>query len=65
MMKLLHGVTSAMVTRFKKNGKIDFDRKKQLTTFLVARGVHCLYPLGTTGECLGLQCKKGKRLQKL
>jgi len=51
-MKLLYGVITAMVTPFDKSGSVDLERMKKLTSFLVSKGVHCLYPLGTTGECM-------------
>jgi 4-hydroxy-tetrahydrodipicolinate synthase len=54
IMKRLYGVTTAMVTPFNKDGQVDLNRVEQLTVFLIAKGVHCLYPLGTTGEMLRL-----------
>jgi 4-hydroxy-tetrahydrodipicolinate synthase len=59
-MKRLYGVTTAMVTPFDENGKVDVDKTKQLTEFLIAKGVHCLYPLGTTGEMLRLSVEERK-----
>lgn len=50
-MKLLHGVITAMVTPFNKDGSINLKKMENLTEFLISKGVHCLYPLGTTGEC--------------
>ncbi len=51
-MKYLHGVTTAMVTPFEKNGNLNTEKLAQLTEFLIDKGVNCLYPLGTTGEML-------------
>ena len=51
-MKLLHGVITAMVTPFNKDGSVNLKKMENLTEFLISKGVHCLYPLGTTGECL-------------
>ena len=48
-MKKLQGVTTAMVTPFDANGKILIETVRQMTEFLVRRGVNCLYPCGTTG----------------
>ena len=49
-MKYLHGVTTAMITPFEKNGALNTEKLAQLTEFLIGKGVDCLYPLGTTGE---------------
>ncbi|GAA3408965.1 dihydrodipicolinate synthase family protein [Paenibacillus hodogayensis] len=57
-MKHLYGVTTAMVTPFHKHGTIDLEKVEQLTEFLISKGVHCLYPLGTTGEMLRLSAEE-------
>ena len=49
-MKKLYGVTAAMVTPFDSQGKVNLEAVGELTDFLIGRGIHCLYPLGTTGE---------------
>ena len=49
-MKKLYGVTTAMTTPFHADGSIDFESLRELTDFLIAKGVNCLYPMGTTGE---------------
>ncbi|MDF2662458.1 MAG: dihydrodipicolinate synthase family protein [Paenibacillus sp.] len=59
-MKHLYGVTTAMVTPFRQDGTIDYDKVEQLTEFLISKGVHCLYPLGTTGEMLRLSVAERK-----
>ena len=59
-MKHLYGVTTAMVTPFHKDGTIDYGKVEQLTEFLISKGVHCLYPLGTTGEMLRLSVPERK-----
>lgn len=59
-MKYLYGVTTAMVTPFNKNGKVDLEAVKELTDFLVSKGVHCLYPLGTTGEMYRISTEERK-----
>lgn len=53
-MKKLFGVTIAMVTPLDCNEKPDLEAVKDLTEKLIARGVDCLYPCGTTGEMLKL-----------
>lgn len=51
-LKPLHGVITAMITPFDKNGNVQLDKLENLTEFLISKGVHGLYPLGTTGEML-------------
>ena len=49
-MKKLYGVTTAMVTPFDEKGGVMVESVEKMVEFLVRRGVHCLYPCGTTGE---------------
>ena len=49
-MKKLFGVTTAMTTLFTADGAPDVQAMRELTDFLIEKGVNCLYPLGTTGE---------------
>ncbi len=50
MVKKLRGVITAMTTPFTQNGEVDAEAVGQQTDFLIDKGVHCLYPCGTTGE---------------
>ncbi|MBN2979906.1 MULTISPECIES: dihydrodipicolinate synthase family protein [Cohnella] len=61
-MKRLYGVTTAMVTPFTKEGEVDLDAVARLTEFLIGKGVHCLYPLGTTGEMIRLSVEERKQV---
>ncbi|QKJ87139.1 Dihydrodipicolinate synthase [Paramixta manurensis] len=61
-MKKLTGITTAMVTPFAADGAVDLAAIAQLTDFLVTKGVHCLYPLGTTGEMLRLSEQERKQV---
>ncbi|MDR7315461.1 dihydrodipicolinate synthase family protein [Brevibacillus nitrificans] len=61
-MKHLYGVTTAMVTPFGEDGQVDHDWMRDLTEFLISKGVHCLYPLGTTGEMLRLSVQERKKV---
>ena len=61
-MKKLYGITTAMVTPFKLDGSVDYTAVAGLTDFLVEKGVHCLYPLGTTGEMLRLSESERKQI---
>lgn len=62
IMKKLYGVTTAMVTPFHKDGTVDLKAVAELTEFLISKGVHCLYPLGTTGEMLKLSVSERKAI---
>jgi len=57
-MDKLYGVTTAMVTPFDDQGRVDLDAVGKLTDFLIEKGVNCLYPLGTTGEMLKLSVEE-------
>ncbi|WP_413305914.1 dihydrodipicolinate synthase family protein [Bacillus sp. 1P10SD] len=59
-MKHLYGVTTAMVTPFNQKGEVELGLVENLTEFLISKGVHCLYPLGTTGEMLRLSVEERK-----
>lgn len=61
-MKYLYGVTTAMVTPFDESGKVELDKVKNLTEFLISKGVHCLYPLGTTGEMFRIPLAERKQV---
>jgi len=39
-----------MVTPLTKSGDVDIEGLEQVTRFLIDRGVHGLFPLGTIGE---------------
>ncbi|KYZ76660.1 dihydrodipicolinate synthase family protein [Anaerosporomusa subterranea] len=61
-MKYLYGLTTAMITPFSKDGTVDLDKMKNLTNFLIEKGTHCLYPLGTTGEGFRLSVEERKQV---
>ncbi|SFO89537.1 dihydrodipicolinate synthase family protein [Salibacterium halotolerans] len=61
-MKKLYGVTSAMVTPMLEDERIDRQGLEQLTTFLIDKGVDCLFPLGTTGEMFKLSVEERKEV---
>ena len=60
--KKLFGVTTAMVTLFNEHGDPDLAAIRRHTSFLIDRGVHCLYPLGTTGEMFRLSESERKSI---
>jgi len=61
-MKKLYGVTTAMVTPMYENGTVNLEETKNLTNFLIEKGVDCLYPLGTTGEMMKLSIDERKKV---
>ena len=61
-MKKLYGVTTAMVTPFDESGKVMVGALREMTEFLLARGVHCLYPCGTTGEMFLMSSEERMRV---
>jgi len=61
-MKRLYGVTTAMVTPFDKDGQVNLQKVAQLAEFLISKGVHCLFPLGTTGEMIRLSVAERKSI---
>lgn len=51
-----------MVTPFDKHGKVDFGALNDLVDFLAQSGLHGLYPLGTSGECLFMTLEERKQV---
>ena len=50
----IHGIIPPVVTPFKSDESLDLPRLKQHIDWLIARGVHGIFVLGTTGECCSL-----------
>lgn len=63
-MKKMYGVTTAMLTPFDANDKVDVGTLKLYTEYLIEQGVHCLYPCGTTGEMLKMSLDERKLVAK-
>jgi len=63
-MKKLYGVITAMTTPFTDDGSIDVGALQQQTEFLIQKGVHCLYPCGTTGEMFLMNAEERKLVAK-
>lgn len=51
-----------MITPFDKEGTVNLEKVKQLTAFLVEKGVDCLYPTGTTGEMDSMTIEERKKV---
>jgi len=58
--RYMYGIAPAMVTLMKEDQSVDTESIRVLTDFLIEKGVHCLYPLGTTGEMLKLSMEERK-----
>ena len=59
-MKKLYGTTVPIITPFDEEGKVDVESLKKLTDHVIANGLSCLYPNGTTGEMLLLSVEERK-----
>lgn len=60
--KLFRGVTVAIVTPFKADESVDYDRLRKLVDYHVDEGTDCLAPVGTTGESPTLDHDEHKRV---
>lgn len=58
----LHGVFTALVTPFTKNGAVDFKTFRDLCTRQIAAGIAGLVPCGTTGETPTLSKEEWRQL---
>ena len=61
-MKKLYGVTVAMITPISEDGGILTGSIKDHVDFLIEKGIHCLYPSGTTGEMYLLTVEERKKV---
>lgn len=59
-MKKIHGITPAVLTPFDKDLNVDYAALKEHVDFLIDKGVHCLYPVGTAGEGVSLTVEERK-----
>lgn len=59
-MKKLYGVVVPVVTPLDKDNRVDVKALTDLCEFLIKKGIHCLYPCGTTGEMLNLSVEERK-----
>lgn len=61
-MKKMYGVTTPIVTPFTADDQVDFQLLGQLVEFLIAQGVHSLYPNGSTGEMNKMSIDERKKV---
>ena len=59
-MKKLFGITVPIITPFDKSGMVDVDSLKNLTDYIIATNLSCLYPCGKTGEMMMLSVSERK-----
>ena len=59
-MKKLYGVVVPVVTPLDENDKVNLKALAELCERLIEKGVHCLYPCGTTGEMMNLSLEERK-----
>ena len=64
-MKKLFGVTVPIITPLDANDQLNEPALRQLTHFLIEKGVDCLYPAGTTGEMLRLATAERKKMAEI
>lgn len=56
------GVIPAMITCFDQNGKFDEEKQRELTEFLINKGVKALYLTGSTGEAFLMDAEERCRV---
>lgn len=59
-MKKMKGVITPIITPFTKSDQIDLEMLHRLVGYLAAKGVHSVYPNGTTGEMLKMSLEERK-----
>jgi len=60
----IHGVFPALLTPFHENGSVNYDALEKHIEFLIEKGVHGLFPLGTTGEGMMLSTEERKEVAR-
>lgn len=63
-MNKLKGISTALITPFKKNGDVDFQFLKEHLEFLIKSGVDSLYILGTAAEVFLMDLEERKAAAK-
>lgn len=59
-MKKLYGIVVPVVTPLTAEGTVDVKALTDLCNHLIEKGIHCLYPCGTTGEMMNLSVDERK-----
>ena len=63
-MKRMYGITTAMLTPVNENGEVLVKELEDYVEFLIEKGVHCLYPVGSIGEMNLLRLEQRKLAAK-
>lgn len=58
--KHIAGIIAATITPFTANGKINYAALDEMNDFLVRKGIHGLFPCGSTGEGILLEMEERK-----
>ena len=61
-MKKMYGVNTPLSCPMTKDGEVDYEGLKNLCNFLVEKGIHGLYPNGSTGEMIYLTLEERKKI---
>lgn len=56
------GIIPPIVTPFTNEGKVDYNKLREIVDFLINNGVHGLFPMGTTGEFYALSDEEYKEI---
>jgi len=61
-MKRMYGVNTPISCPFTENGEVDYESLTNLCNYLIEKGVHGLYPNGSTGEMCYLTLEERKKI---
>lgn len=62
----ISGIITALLTPFKNNGEaVDYHAVRDLVEWQIDKGVHCLFPAGTSGEGTLLSPRERKKLAEV
>lgn len=59
------GIIPPLVTLFDRNARVDDDANRAHVDFLIAGGVHAIFPLGSTGETMHLTADERRAFARL
>lgn len=61
-MKKMYGVNTPLSCPMTADGEVDYEGLRNLCNFLVEKGIHGLYPNGSTGEMIYLTLEERKKI---
>lgn len=62
---MIKGIYTPNVVPFKENGKINEEELRKMTEWLIQKGIHGLYPNGSTGEFIRLSFEERKEVVRI